>query len=118
MDLGVWMSRAVWEHKHESDREVEAWNLPDLPDNFITAQGGDRLYVAIGGYWRGYFLLKSLCVNLKDRRAPFAISFLPASWTAIPPVPSPKRARGVRFTTEVPGRGRPPERHAVSLLLT
>jgi hypothetical protein len=97
------MSRAVWQHKYQSDRDVETWNLPELPDGFLTIGGTPvRLYVAIQGHWRGYFVLTRLLWQAADRQAPFALAFAPHSWTPINPQPAPPRPRSVRYTLHIP----------------
>ena len=99
--LGIWLSRGVWQHKCEEGCRTQAWNLPQLPDNFVLRHGQVRLYVAIRGYWRGYFVVKAFSWNIADRSCPYVLLFDPASWTAILPVRAPAR-RGARYTVDVP----------------
>jgi len=102
VNLGVWMSRGGWRHKRVSERRLETWNLPDLPDGFLAASGFARLYVAIEGQWRGYFVITRLLWSPSDPRAPFSLAFAPASWVAIEPLPAPPRPRSQRFTLDIP----------------
>ena len=102
MHLGVWMSRGVWQHKRLSERRLETWNLPDLPDGFLGVSGAVRLYVAMEGHWRGYFVLTRLLWSPSDPRAPFSLVFAPDSWVPIEPRPAPPRPRSQRFTLDIP----------------
>ena len=101
MDLGVWMSSAAWRHKCNSPLGRETWCLPELPDNFIGGGNPARLYVAIRGYWRGYFIVDQLLWNPADRHAAFSLAFAPSSWNAIDPLPAPPR-HITRFTLNIP----------------
>lgn len=96
------MSRWAWLHKSRSDRSLETWNLPELPDGFLAPGNKTRMYVAIERHWRGYFLLKRLIWTPSDGKAPFCLAFAPSSWTAIDPVPAPPRIRAQRCTLDVP----------------
>ena len=54
MDIGVWMSAEVLEHKLKAREErnpEQTWNLTRWPKGF-TQEGDHRLYVASGGNWR------------------------------------------------------------------
>ena len=106
MHLGIWMSRGVWQHKCEEGPRTQAWNLPQLPDSFVLRHGEVRLYVAIRGHWRGYFVVKAFSWNPTDRSCPFVLLFDAVSWTAILPVRAPAR-RGARYTLEVPEQDNP-----------
>ena len=103
MDIGVWMSAKVLEHKlnaREEHNTEQTWNLTRWPSGF-TQEGEHRLYVASGGNWRGYFILSGeALLNPDDQSAPFTLLFDTQSWTSIPHVPA-KRFRG--FTYNVPG---------------
>lgn len=104
MNLGVWMSKGVWQHKRQSSRPLETWNLPELPADFLDVYMHSRLYVAIQGCWRGYFVLNRLLWSPSDVRAPFSLAFAPASWTPIDPRSAPPRCRAHRYTLDVPRR--------------
>ena len=59
MDLGVWMSRAVLVHKRDTEHVVQAWNMKELPDELSQPPEPHRLFVAVEGCWRGFFVLES-----------------------------------------------------------
>lgn len=103
MQLGVWMSAAVWRHKVEAGHGVQTWNLAELPDLAVPTAEGSRLYVATAGYWRGYFPLQSFSWNPADACS-FTLRFDPRGWTPLPPVPAPPRDRQRGFTLDVPGK--------------
>ena len=51
MDIGIWMSAEVLEHKLQARQEnntEQAWNLSRWPKGF-TAEGKHRLFVAVQG---------------------------------------------------------------------
>jgi len=102
MDIGVWMSAEVLEHKLQARLEhntEQTWNLTRWPTGF-TQEGEHHLFVAASGSWRGYFTLSGEALfNPDDQSAPFTLLFDTRSWTSIPPVPA-KRFRG--FTYNVP----------------
>jgi hypothetical protein len=103
MNLGVWMSSSVWQHKCDTEHSTQAWNLPELPDGFLPppAAGAARLYVATRGRWRGYFRVHAFQWNPADRACPVALLFAPQSWTPIEPQSAPPRdPRG--YTLDVP----------------
>ena len=103
MDIGVWMSAEVLEHKLHARQEhntEQAWNLSRWPTGF-TQEGEHRLFVASNGSWQGYFTLSPEALfNPNDQSAPFTLLFDTRNWTTSPPVPV-KRFRG--FTYKVPG---------------
>lgn len=108
MDLGVWMSRAVLEHKREGEHRTEAWNLRTVPEGFTDSPGPHRLFVAVEGHWRGFFrLLPDVMQNDLDRACRYTLAFDPRSWTGILPERAPPRRRGQAFTLEVPRRMSP-----------
>ena len=102
MDIGIWMSAQVLEHKlqaREEDNTEQAWNLSRWPTGF-TQQDEHRLFVAVNGAWRGYFTLSPEALfNPSDPSAPFTLLLDTCSWTSIDPVPV-RRFRG--FTYKVP----------------
>ena len=102
MDIGVWMSAQVLEHKlqaREEDNTEQAWNLSRWPTGF-TAEGQHRLFVASEGAWRGYFILSPEALfSPDDPSVPFTLLFDTCTWTPVDPVPT-KGFRG--FTYKVP----------------
>lgn len=103
MDVGVWMSSAVLEHKLEARDEAnpeQAWNLARWPREGFPEGETHRLFVATEGFWIGYFVLApEAFYNPSDRRTPYALLFDTRTWTEIEPVPV-RRFRG--FTYGVP----------------
>lgn len=103
MDVGVTMSAEVLEDKleHAEDgRSPQAtWNTRKLPTQ-LEPGWKNRLFVACGGRWRGYFPLSGKVLwNPDDERAPYALIFDARGWTPIPRLPAP-RFRG--WTYRVP----------------
>ena len=103
MNLGVWMSRAVWQHKREGVERSQVWNLRQLPAGLTGRKATARLYVAIRGCWRGYFQFHAFLFNPSDSDCPFALVFDPRSWTSIPPTQAPPQDRRSGYTLDVPG---------------
>lgn len=106
MDVGVVMSRDVLAEKLEDgrarQRAVATWNTRRLPGR-LTPGWTNRLYIACGGCWCGYFPLSGEVVwNPADVAAPYALIFDPRQWTRIAPEPSP-RFRGWRYLDAPPG---------------
>jgi len=101
LDVGVGMAAGTLAHKLEAREEAnpeQTWSLSRWP-NRLSEQGEHRLFVASGGYWRGYFILaKDALFNPQDE-VPFALLFDTRTWTPIPPTPA-RRFRG--FTYKVP----------------
>ena len=76
------------------------WTLRRWPKGMTD--GTNRLFVASGGKWCGYFVLSSEgLLNLDDPGASFTLLFDTRTWTRIEPVPV-KPFRG--FTYRVPSR--------------
>lgn len=105
MDLGVTMSSEILEEKLEQGEdlrhEVATWNTRRLPTR-LTPGWTNRLFVASGGVWQGYFELSGDALwNPEDERAPYALIFNPRRWTPIAPVPAP-RFRGWRYLDATP----------------
>lgn len=109
MDIGVWMSPAVLEHKLEAREEAnheQAWNLTRWPRGGFAPDQPHRLFVASRGAWCGYFVLSGEALfNPDDERAPYTLLFDARTWTEIAPVPV-RRFRG--FTYDVPKLSAPP----------
>ena len=102
VDLGVWMSSDVWQHKSQTDVRRQAWNLRQLPEDFLRRSCRCRLHVAIRGQWRGYFVLAGFCWNPVDRRCPFTLTFDPRSWTPMAAGRAPAQNRHRGYTLDVP----------------
>ena len=102
MDVGIWMTPDVLEHKlearHERNKEA-AWNVRSLPKGLGRPDVQDRLFVASAGTWCGCFTLnKDVLWSPEDKSAPITLLFDTRSWTPIPPVPV-NRFRGLRPLT-------------------
>ena len=113
MDLGVWMSSAVLAHKQgEAPGCVQVWNVGPLPDAFGRGRSPRRLFVAVRGQWRGFFVLSGqVLFNAQDAARPYTLIFDPRTWTPVAPQPAPPRAHGPGYTLQVPklhGRRRAP----------
>jgi len=107
VDIGVWMSRGVLQHKRDTDCATQVWNLHQLPEGFIEAPGPHRLFVAVDGHWRGFFrLLPPVMQNDQDRTARFTLAFDPITWIPVLPESAPPRERDQGFTVTVPTVGR------------
>jgi len=104
MDLGVWMTRGVLAHKRQTgERRTQAWNLKALPDELSRSPEPHRLFVAVDGQWRGYFVLKPWVQrNPHDPAAPWTLVFDADTWTAVEPEAAPPRDRTVGYTFDVP----------------
>ena len=103
MDLGVWMSRGVLAHKRDTEVNLQAWNLRELPDELSRSLPPHRLFIARDGYWRGYFAMEPWVTrNPEDKAKPWTILFDPATWTEIKPQPAPRKDTRLGYTLEVP----------------
>jgi len=100
MDIGVWMSKQVLAHKLEARHEKnpeQAWNLAKWPTRF-SEQGRNRLFVAVEGKWRGYFILSDDALYNPNDATPYTILFDTRTWKPIPTKPV-KRFRGFTYKT-------------------
>src|SRR5437867_3239098 len=78
--------------RESSRRKDVAWNLTRLPE--FSGGGPHRLFVAVGGVWQGYFVLRDeILWSPEDARCPYALLFDPHSWVDIKPLKT-KRFRG------------------------
>jgi hypothetical protein len=104
VNFGVWMSSGVLAHKRDaSAHAAQAWNMKALPDALSHSPDPHWLFVAMGGQWRGYFVLKPWVLrNPQDRACPWTVVFDATSWTTIPPRPAPPRDRTLGYTLNVP----------------
>jgi hypothetical protein len=94
MDLGVAMSRDVFEDKLDHARDGKGpeatWNTRRLPKQ-LTPGWTNRLWVAVDGAWRGWFPLSGEVLwNPEDDQAPYALIFDTRRWTPVPPTPAPR----------------------------
>lgn len=100
MDLGVSMSADVLEDKldcaHDGKNPETVWNTKRVPTH-LEPGWNNRLFVACGGSWRGYFPLSGEVLwSPEDERAPCGLIFDTRGWTRIVPVPI-QRFRGWRY---------------------
>jgi hypothetical protein len=101
MDIGIWMAAATLEHKLEAREEKnpeQTWNMSRWPTR-LSQDGENRLFVASGGYWRGYFKLSDEVLYNPLDRVKYTLIFDTRTWTEIPRTPV-RRFRG--FTYKVP----------------
>lgn len=101
MDIGVWMARQTLAHKLEAQHErntEQAWNLTRWPKGWVQ-DSENRLFVASGGVWRGYFKLAAEGLT-DDNFTVFTLLFDTRTWTEISPTVPVKHFRG--FTYRVP----------------
>jgi|GEM_PF-1155025 len=103
MDIGVWMSSDVLEHKLEArydPNKETAWNVRSLPKGLGKPGEQDRLFVASAEKWRGFFLLKKEALWApEDKAAPITLLFDAGSWTPVRTAPV-RRFRGLRVLTQ------------------
>jgi hypothetical protein len=95
------MAAATLEHKLEAQDEPnpeQTWNLSRWPTR-LTGDETNRLFVAVNGKWRGYFILQDEVLFNPSDSARYTLIFDTRTWTCIPPTPV-RRFRG--FTYKVP----------------
>jgi len=102
MDIGVWMSSGVLAHKREDEHTTQTWNLRELPDEFSRSFGPYRMFVAVGGYWRGFFVLKKIGCNMRDQACPWSVAFDPHTWTPVAASRAPQRDGRLGYSLDVP----------------
>lgn len=100
MDLGVTMSADVLEDKldcaHDGKNPETVWNTKRVPTR-LEPGWNNRLFVACGGFWRGYFPLSGEVLwSPEDERASCGLIIDTRGWTRIVPVPV-ERFRGWRY---------------------
>lgn len=105
MDIGVYWSTVVLEHKLERrqhpGRVEEVWNVRRLPKGLGDNPAGDRLFVASHRRWVGYFrLVPEILYTPTDPACPYALIFDAKSWTPVPETVACKPFRG--WTYNVP----------------
>lgn len=98
------MSRAVLAHKREGE-STQTWPVGVLPDAYGDSAGPHRMFVAVSGRWRGFFVLESILCCLDDTNRPYTLAFDPRSWTAVDPEPAPPRDGRLGYSTCVPPAG-------------
>jgi hypothetical protein len=92
------MNPGVLEHKLEEGEEgrESVWNTRKLP-KLLVPGWKNRLFVACGGRWRGWFPLSGeLLWSPDDEQAPYGLVFDSAAWRPVPRRPAPK-FRGWRY---------------------
>ena len=102
MDVGVWMSRGVLAHKRDIEHVTQTWNFRELPEGFSCSSGTYRLFIALEGYWRGFFVLRQIECNMQDKAIPWTVAFAPRSWTPVAPSRAPLRDHRLGYTLQVP----------------
>ena len=99
MDIGIYMSAEVLEHKLEAQTErntEEAWNVRSVPKGLGQPGQVDRLFVACNGAWRGYFVLSSEVLWApEDTKVSWTLLFDTKTWIPIKPM-TVKRFRGIK----------------------
>lgn len=89
MDIGVYWSPAVLEHKlerrHLTGHHEEVWNCRHLPKGLGIDPSGDRLVIGSRHRWIGAFRLATdVLFNPADASCPYSLIFDVASWTLFP----------------------------------
>ena len=107
MDIGVYWSPVVLEHKRERREQrghpEEVWNCRHLPKGLGEDPGGDRLVIGCRGRWVGAFgLVPEVLYIATDPACPYALIFDVKSWTPLAkPVPCTP-FRGWKYLTDPP----------------
>ena len=106
-DVGIYTSLVTLEHKLEQMEDGKGreatWNMGRVPKELGKGEGKDRLFFAVDGCWRGYFILaKDILYNPEDEKKPYSLIFDVTTWTEIPPAPV-ERFRGFRYLEGIPG---------------
>ena len=84
------------EHAVDGKNPEATWNTRRLPTR-LEPGWGNRLFVASGGFWRGYFPLSGEVLwNPEDAGAAYALIFDTRRWTPVLPLVAP-RFRGWRY---------------------
>jgi len=105
-DIGIYTSSVTLEHKlgQQTDgKGLEAtWNMGRFPKELGTSKVPNRIFFAVEGYWRGYFVLSDeVLYNPQDEKKPYSLIFDVTTWTEIDPVPVAK-FRGFRYLEDIP----------------
>ncbi len=88
MDIGLYWAPAVLAHKlerrHLPAPVEEIWNCRRMPTGLGQTATGDRLVIACGGRWIGYFqLVPEVLYTPADPACPYAFIFDASTWTAL-----------------------------------
>lgn len=84
------------EHAVDGKNPEATWNTRRLPTR-LEPGWGNRLFVASGGFWRGYFPLSGEVLwNPADAGAAYALILDTRGWTRVLPLEAP-RFRGWRY---------------------
>ena len=97
------MSRGVFAHKRDPSDNLQAWNLKALPDELSHPPEPHRLFIAVDGYGRGFFVLEPwVSRHPADAVRPWTLLFKPTTWTEISRQRAPQRDRTLGYTLDVP----------------
>lgn len=112
LHIGIHTSAAVLEDKleqrHALRRREATWSINRLPQK-LSKDGPNYLYMAVDGYWQGYFVLSDEVLwNPEDERCPYALLFDTRSWVRIKPIQT-RRFRGFTYNTPNADEVRPIE---------
>ena len=114
MDIGVYWSPAVLEHKLERrdqrGRPEEVWNCRRLPKGLGMDPRGDRLVIGCRRRWIGAFRLAADILYIAtDPACPYALIFDVKSWTPFSLRPPCRPFRGWTYLTNpLPAFAEPP----------
>jgi len=106
-DIGIYTSLGILQHKLEQAKDGKSteatWNMARIPRSLGKGEGPDRLFFAVDGFWRGYFILADeVLYNPVDVKKPFSLIFDTTTWIRISRVPV-KRFRGFRYLQGMSG---------------
>jgi len=101
MDIGLYWSPAVLEHKlerrHLPHRE-EVWNCRHLPKGMGIDSSGDWLVIGSQRRWVGAFrLVPQVLFNPADSACPYSLIFDANSWHVFPAPPPCTPFRGWKY---------------------
>lgn len=89
------------EYRERAGSSEATWQLRGLPKN-LSREGPNYLFVAVGGNWLGYFVLKDeILWNPDDPQTPYSLIFDTRTWVEIKPIEA-KRFRGFTYHTPKP----------------
>lgn len=94
VSIGISFGPPEWEKWQEENRkggfDYFYWNIPNLAPN---VGAGDLLWVAVGGRWKGFFVVQAVVSR--------QVRFQPSTWVS---VDAGDRSYFQGFTYEVPKR--------------
>lgn len=107
MDIGVYWSPAVLEHKlerhHLPGPHEEVWNCRHLPKGLGLDPSGDRLVIGSQRRWIAAFRLATdVLFNPDDPSCPYALIFDARSWVVFPSPQPCKPFRGWKYLSRPP----------------